>query len=403
MNLSSAWFIRALTGIALAVTVSNDFAADVAQPGAAANKAKNLARLNCGAHIERVMPGGRVTSFAARPDSTGAPNALLLDDNTLSCPLTAGDNVFIVTLSHVATLQRLGFINRNGSARGEFEVAVSNYRLGSTDGAWNVVRNRTAFGKESVISLPLTAVEARYVRLTFHVDREGQIAALALYGIPTLEGFARDHVFRANTNFSIGSLKLVTPLEDTLHFNYANQYAQGRIAYVSSSGPDSPSRMIDDDASTSFSFAGNDDHPTMVVELSGRQRLHRVSALSEGVDTSSVQVYLLNDLGSDPGDLSQARLVPSSATQAGDGTIKVDFDPQNARYVALRWNRTRGYHKPIEVAEIGVFGTVAISVLDLTEQPEMFAENSKPGEGSQDASNSLGTLASPPSIGSPSP
>lgn len=402
MNLSSAWFIRALSGVALAVTVSTDFAADAVQPGAAANKAKNLARLNCGAHIERVMPGGRVTTFAARPDSTGEPNALLLDDNTLSCPLAAGDNVFIVTLSHVATLQRLGFINRNGSARGEFDVAVSNYRLGSTDGAWNVVRNRTAFGKESVISLPLTAVEARYVRLTFHVDREGQIAALALYGIPTLEGFAREHVFRANTNFNIGSLKLVTPFEDTLHFNYANQYAQGHVVYVSSSGPESPSRMIDDDASTSFSFGTNDDHPTMVVELAGRQRLHRVSALSEGAGTS-VQVYLLDELGSDPGDLSHARLVSSSATQTGDGIIRVDFDPQNARYIALRWNRSRGSHKPIEVAEIGVFGTVPISVVDLTEQPEMFAENSKPGEGSQDMSNSLGTLANPPAIGSTSP
>jgi hypothetical protein len=402
MNLSSVWFIRALTGIVLAVTVSNDFAADAVQSGAAANKAKNLARLNCGAHIERVMPGGRVTTFAARPDSTGEPNALLLDDNTLSCPLAAGDNVFIVTLSHVATLQRLGFINRNGSARGEFDVAVSNYRLGSTDGGWNVVRNRTAFGKESVISLPLTAVEARYVRLTFHVDQEGQISALALYGVPTLEGFARAHVFRANTNVSIGSLKLVTPLEDTLHFNYANQYAQGRVVYVSSSGSESPARMIDDDASTGFSFGANDNHPTMVLELARRQHLHRVSALSEGADTS-VEVYLLDELGSDPGDLSHARLVSSSAIRAGDGIIRVDFDPQNARYIALRWNRSRSDRKPIEVAEIGVFGTVPISVVDLAEQPEMFAQNSKPGEGGQDMSNSLGTLASPPLVGSLSP
>ena len=179
----------------------------------------------------------------------------------------------------------------------------------------------------------MLGVEARYVRLTFHVKKEGHLSALALYGISTLESFARVNTFKAATNYSLGSMSLVTHLEDTLNFNYANGYAQGRIVYVSSGGPNSPRCMIDDDASTSFAFSPDDPHPTVIVALAGRETLHRISALS-GVPDGHVDVYLLDDLARNPADLSGARLIGSVTSKSSDGRIALNFEPQKAHYVA---------------------------------------------------------------------
>jgi hypothetical protein len=393
---------RVLAVTASLLTSLSAFAGDAIGIDAGTNQAKNLARLNCGAHIDRILPGGKIVTFAGGADNSSDPSTLLLDDTTLSCPLSLGDNVFVVTLPHASVLQRFAFINRNAAAQGDFEVAVSNYRLGSTDPAWTSVQRTTPFDKERLINLPMLGVEARYVRLTFHVRKEGQLAALALYGIPTLESFARVHTVQAHTNYSLGTLTLVTHLADTLNFNYANQYAFGRVVYVSSSGEASPSRMIDDDAATFFSFAPNDPNPTVIVALANRQKLHRVSALS-GISDARVEVYLLDEVGDNPGDLSHARLVGTATTASDEDTLAINFEPQMARYVALRWFPKHLHQGPPVIAEVCAFGSVPLSVVDLGEQPDLFADASKPGESAQDFSNSLGTLASPPTVQSVSP
>lgn len=396
-------FSRLILGVTASLTTSlSAFAGDSTGVDAGTNQAKNLARLNCGAHIDRILPGGKIVTFAGGADNSSDPSTLLLDDNTLSCPLSLGDNVFVVTLPHVSVLQRFAFINRNAAAQGDFEVAVSNYRLGSTDPAWTSVQRTTPFDKERLINQPMLGVEARYVRLTFHVRKEGQLAALALYGIPTLESFARVHTVQAHTNYSLGTLTLVTHLADTLNFNYANQYAFGRVVYVSSAGAGSPSRMIDDDASTFFSFAPNDPNPTVIVALANRQKLHRVSALS-GISDAQVEVYLLDEVGDNPGDLTHARLVGTATTAPDEDTLGINFEPQMARYVALRWIPKHRHQRPPVIAEVCAFGSVPLSVVDLGEQPDLFANAAKPGEGGQDFSNSLGTLASPPDINPISP
>lgn len=56
-----------------------------------------------------------------------------------------------------------------------------------------------------------------------------------------------------------------------------------------------------------------------------------------------------------------------------------------------------------EVADVCAFGNVPLSVVDLGEQPDLFADAAKPGESSQDFSNSLGTLAIPPTVNPVSP
>jgi hypothetical protein len=397
MNRFCTFSSRALAVTASLLATFAAFAGNNDEAATGANRAKNLARLNCGAHIDRILPGGGIVTFKTESEKSGDPSALLLDDNTLSCPLSVGDNVFVVTLPHISVLQRFGFINRNAAAQGDFEVAVSNYRLGSTDPAWTQVQKATSFDKARVVNFPMLAVEARYVRLTFHVRKEGHLGALGLYGIPTLEGFARVHTLRARTDYRLGALSLVTHLDDTLNFNYANRYARGRVVYVSSLGPTSPSTMIDDDASTFFAFSPDDQNPTMVVALASKQKLHRISALSE-VSDARVEVYLLDEIGSDPADLSRARRVGTFHLKTGDNTLALNFEPQSARYVALRWIPNHPHQQPISIAEVSAFGTVPLSVVDLGAEADLFADLSKPGEGGQDFSNSLGTLANPPTV-----
>jgi hypothetical protein len=365
-----------------------------------ANTAKNLARLNCGAYIVRILPGGKISSFGGDPNTKEDPFALLLDDSTLSCPLVPGDNVFIVSLPRISVLQRFAFLNRNGTAQGNFEIAVSNYRLGSPDQGWNTVRTATSFDTQSVVNMPLAGVEAKYVRLSFHVTKEGSLGALSLYGIPTLEGYARGHTLRAQTAYSVGAVSLTTQLKETLNFNYANEYARGRVVYVSSGGS-TPSRMIDDDVSTSFVFDPSDAHPTVIIALADRQNLQRVSTTYE-MKQGLVEIFLLDELGTSRGDLGKGRLIATLVNQQKEGDAAVNFTPCHARYVALRWS-PKSPQERVTVAEVAAFGAAPIAVLDLGEQPQSLSEITRPGESGPDFSNSLGTLASPPTVSATSP
>ena len=384
--------------VTLILCLGNVGAGEASESDAAANRAKNLARLNCGAHIDRILPGGAVVAVPVAGEGEDNPAALVLDDNTLSCPLPLGESIFIITLPRIAVLQRFAFINQNATGEGDFDLAVSSYRLGSSDPKWAPVQTATSFGGQRLINLPILGAEAKYVKIAFHVRKEGRLAGVALYGSRTLDGFAARHVLRAQTSFSLGAMKLVRHSEETLNFNYANQYARAHVVYVSSGNTEGALRMIDDDVATAFSFAQRDAHPTVVIALANHQTLHRVSAVYQ-MQQGQVEVYLMDELPAKPGDLTNARLIATVEDQAGEGKAAINFDPHGARYVALRWTPEKATTRPFEVAEVAAFGTLPLSVLDMEEVPNAFAQTFKPGESNQDFSNKLGTLADPPTFG----
>ena len=110
--------------------------------------------------------------------------------------------------------------------------------------------------------------------------------------------------------------------------------------------------MIDDDVITAFEFTPADPHPTVIVELADRERLHRVSAVYK-MAKGRLDVFLLQDLGTDPGELSGAKSVASVTDTDGDGKAALDFDTQGARYVALRWTPAdNSAPHSFEVAEV---------------------------------------------------
>ncbi|MEY2495561.1 MAG: hypothetical protein QOJ45_2053 [Verrucomicrobiota bacterium] len=335
------------------------------------NPAKNLARMNCGATIDLITPDGRVAALPSATKKNSSVSALIMDDDTLSYPLEEGETTFIITLPKMAMLDRFTFVNENASTEGEMKVSVSNYRLAVQSPKWVEVTGNTPFTRKRHFDLSLLGVEARYVKLSFRVEKSGRIAALGLYGDQSLQKFgARQHgVVRVKNTAA------TRRLEDMLNFNFANLYAKAQVVFVSSGIEESARRMIDDDTVTAFQFAPTDPHPTVIVELAERERLHRVSALYK-MQAGTLDVFLLQELGPNPGDLNGAKPIASVTDGIGGGKAAVNFDPQGARYVALRWtpsapDATKGF----EVAEISAFGDMPLSMLSTTEFPDVYASN----------------------------
>ncbi|MFL6519334.1 MAG: hypothetical protein ACJ8NS_03870 [Chthoniobacterales bacterium] len=362
-----------IVGALVLATVLNvlagESAVDLTSLDDASNPAKNLARMNCGASIDLIGTDGRVMVVTNKESS---PNALMLDDDTLNYPLPEGDTTFVLSFPRTSMLDRFTFVNENGSASGEMTVAVSNYRLPAHSSKWIEVNSGGSFTGKRLFDLSLAGTEARYVKLSFHVTKAGSIAGLGLYGGQSLKKFAA----RQRGVVRVTNSAATRRLEDMLNFNFANLYARARIVFISSGSEENAKRMIDDDVITSFQFASSDPHPTVIVELAERERLHRVSAVYK-MEKGQLDVFMLEDLGTNPGDLSGAKPIASVTDTDGSGKAALDFDPHGARYVALRWTpadatSARGF----EVAELSAFGEMPLSMLSTQEMPDVYADNS---------------------------
>ena len=355
----------------LAISVPSLFAGETTAGFDVSNPAKNLARMNCGATIALVGADGRVVA-APTTASDSSVSALILDDDTLSYPLPEGETSFILTFPRVSLLDRFTFVNESAAAEGEMKISVSNSRLPADSPKWAEVNGSTPFTGKRLVNVSLLGVEARYVKISFRAAKGGHIAALGLYGAQSLQKFAA----RQNGVIRVRNVAATRRLEDMLNFNFANLYARARIVFVSSGAEEFAQRMIDDDVITAFQFASADPHPTVIVELAERERLHRISALYK-MEAGRLDVFLLQEVGTNPGDLSGLTPIASVTDATGGGKAAVDFDPLGARYVALHWTPAeKGSRKSFEVAEVSAFGDMPLAMLSTSELPDVYADNS---------------------------
>jgi hypothetical protein len=356
----------------LAVPILPVVADDTAVAFDVSNPAKNLARMNCGATIALVGADGRALVAPSTTDGNSNVTALILDDDTLSYPLQEGETTFLLTFPKVSLLDRFTFVNENAAAEGEMKIFVSNSRLNANSSKWVEVNGNTPFTGKRLVNQTLLGVEARYVKLSFRVAKAGRIAGLGLYGGQSLHKFGA----RQKGVVRVRNVAATRRLEDMLNFNFANVYARARIVFVSSGAEAYAERMIDDDVITAFQFAPTDPHPTVIVELAERERLHRISALYK-MEAGRLDVFVLQELGTNPGDLSGRRPIASVTDATGGGKAAVDFDPQGAQYVALRWTPAgKRSPKGFEVAEVSAFGDMPLSMLSTSELPDVYADNS---------------------------
>ena len=128
----------------------------------------------------------------------------------------------------------------------------------------------------------------------------------------------------------------------------------GQIVLVSSGQRPAGFHSIDDDRRTVFQFASSDSHPTVVVKVTDSKPIHRVSVVP-GSESVKVDVYLLNELPRDLSDLEKDKPLTSIVDLAVGKEAAVDFPPQRARYVALRWTLASAVITPFKIAEISAF------------------------------------------------
>jgi hypothetical protein len=187
---------------------------------------------------------------------------------------------------------------------------------------------------------------------------------LALASAATVVAWPLVYVANAEPSQSSGSQSdtvtgprvTVRATTEPADYDWAKLQTGARVAYVSSGSRLLTGRMIDNDLHSVFKFSASDSAPTVIVELAQTERLHRIAAVFKA-GNAKVDFYLLDQLPKNPRDLQSMKPFATVTDAPGaTGETSVDFAPNNARYVALRWVRNDP-NEPIEVAEISAFSS----------------------------------------------
>ncbi len=151
------------------------------------------------------------------------------------------------------------------------------------------------------------------------------------------------------------SNRVVVTAEDV---DLAKMQSGGQIVFVSSGQRPAVSHAIDDDRRTVFLFSSLDPRPTLIIKLTKSTPVHRVSVVV-GSKPGKVDVYLFDQFSGDGSDLDKLKPVASIVDLGIAREAAVDFAPQSARYIALRWALPKSYSRPLAVAEVSAFSDAA--------------------------------------------
>jgi hypothetical protein len=134
--------------------------------GAASDETRDILQMTA---AERVLSYGQdAPAVLTGPEEK---NILTLDNDTVSCSLPEGDTTFIISLGG-SRVDRFTLINQNLAAQGELRIAVSNEKLSIDSDKWTPVDGEVLFKRKRLFNVSILGVEAKYVRLTFHVERD---------------------------------------------------------------------------------------------------------------------------------------------------------------------------------------------------------------------------------------
>jgi hypothetical protein len=151
------------------------------ESASAASRPDAMTQMNCGARIECITPDGQTNRVSKLAGADPSAAALIMEDDTVSCVLQEGETNFVVELPSARLLDRLTFLNENAMARGELKISVSNNRLKPDSAGWLEVEGVVPFSHKRLFGVSLIGIEARFVRLSFRVEKAGRIAAFATH------------------------------------------------------------------------------------------------------------------------------------------------------------------------------------------------------------------------------
>lgn len=159
--------------------------------------------------------------------------------------------------------------------------------------------------------------------------------------------------------FSISPLRAADQVNqpiivDADDVDVAKVQSGGQIILISSGQRPAGFHAIDDDRRTVFQFSNSDPRPTVIVKLNDTKPVHRVSVVP-GSESQKIDVYLLDELPRDVVALNKIQPLASIVDLAVGSEASVDFAPQRARYVALRWTLAANATGPLRIAEISAF------------------------------------------------
>jgi len=137
----------------------------------------NSGRMSCGAQIECLTPDGHPGRISKLPVQDPNATALIMEDDTVTCVLQEGETNFVIELPDVAVPDRFTFLNENGKAHGELKISVSNQRLAANSSNWKEVEGVIPFSHKRLFGVSLLGIEAKYVRLSFRVEKRAAMAA----------------------------------------------------------------------------------------------------------------------------------------------------------------------------------------------------------------------------------
>ena len=166
------------------VSLRPSLATDAAPAEEKSNATQSLAPMHGGAKIDCITPDGRLSVVPNASEKNSSAGALIMDDDTLRCPLQEGETTFIISFPKTSLLDRFTFINENAAVRGEMKIAVSNDQLPADSPKWTDVSGKTEFISKRLFNLSMVGVDARYVKLSFRVKKGGHVAALELVDPP---------------------------------------------------------------------------------------------------------------------------------------------------------------------------------------------------------------------------
>jgi hypothetical protein len=192
---------RKIAGIFSVAAAQCSFGGSLPAP---ASQAEAANQTNSGARIECVTPDGHSGQVSKLATSDPGTVALITEDDTVTCLLPEGQTDFVVELPKVPVTDRLTFLNENAVARGELKIAVSNKRLRPDSAAWIEVDGIVPFSHKRLFGVSLLGIDAKYVRLSFRVEKAGRIAPIAA---SEKEVSLKDSVIAVNeTSFDVSAL-----------------------------------------------------------------------------------------------------------------------------------------------------------------------------------------------------
>lgn len=120
---------------------------------------------------------GAVLLLAALLPTLRAGEPVTLNDKPLHYSLKEGETNVIVRVPNAAFLEKFALVNENAAARGQLKIAVADSCLPVDDPKWINVSGDVAFVHKRLFHLSLVGVEAKFVKLSFRVEKAKQIAA----------------------------------------------------------------------------------------------------------------------------------------------------------------------------------------------------------------------------------